>query len=303
MKVAHPYPGDNEFRRSARALQSDFRENVLHVDFDRSNPRAQYGNLLPEDAAKQGLIFYEGYRDHILKVAKERYGKINGTARYSNLLRSEHIPLNIFAPMVMEKNLDKAKELFNDIISGGIARIEGIWIEHPRKYDESKRLHDKTSFDTFISYSTALGQKGGIGIEVKYTEVGYKIGDTELKHFDKLDHPYYTVTKGCGYFNNHSPQKFKQDDSLRQIWRNHILGASMISEGELDVIHCIHLYPKGNTHFESDVIPQYKKLLTEKGKETFIELTYERLFLLMGRYFTTLHETDWIKYLKRRYLF
>jgi adenosine/AMP kinase len=99
MKVAHPYPGDNEFRRRARAHQSEFREKALQVDFDSSNPRAKFGNLLPQEAAIQGLIFYEGYRDHIMKLAEDRYGKINGTIRYSNLLRSEHIPLNIFAPM------------------------------------------------------------------------------------------------------------------------------------------------------------------------------------------------------------
>lgn len=300
MKSAQPYQGDNEFRRLARAHQSDFRENVLHVDFDRSNPRAQYGNLLPEDAAKQGLIFYEGYRDYIMKAAKERYGKINGTARYANLLRSEHIPLNIFAPM--ELNLIGAGNLFNDIISGGITRIEGIHIEHPRKYYPDKYLKDKTSFDTFIHYKTSSGLRGGIGIEVKYTEVGYKIGKKEKDDMENTDHPYTKVTQACGYFLDPKPENFKPDH-LRQIWRNHILGASMIQAGELDVFHCIHLYPKGNIHFDDFAIPKYCEQLTEKGKKSFIGLTYESLFLLMGKYFTTPQETDWTEYLKRRYLF
>lgn len=300
MRSAQPYPGDNEFRRLARAHQSNFREKVLHVDFESSNSRAQYGNLLPQDAAKQGLIFYEGYRDHIMKVAKERYGKINGTARYANLLRSEHIPLNIFAPM--ELKAVGAANLFNDIISGGIARIEGIHIEYPRKYSPDKYLKDKTSFDTFISYKTNTSLRGGIGIEVKYTEEGYKIGIEEKYHMADSDHPYTIVTKACGYFLDPKPENFKPDH-LRQIWRNHILGASMIQAGELDVFHCIHLYPKGNTHFDDIAIPKYIEQLTEKGKKSFIGLTYETLFLLMGKYFTTPQETDWLEYLKRRYLF
>ena len=300
MKTAKPYSEDNVFKAHARRRQSDFREKVLHVDFDDSNPRAQYGNLLPKEEATQGLIFYKGYRDHIMKVAEDRYGKINGTIRYSNLLRSEHIPLNIFAPM--EKSIEKAVELFNDIILGGIARIEGIHIEHPRKYNPDKYLKDKTSFDTFISYKTTTGLRGGIGIEVKYTEEGYKIGVEEKKHMADSDHPYTTVTKACGYFLDPKPENFKSDH-LRQIWRNHILGASMVQAGELDVFHCIHLYPKRNAHFDEFAIPRYIEHLTEKGKKSFIGLTYENLFLLMGKYFTPPQETDWIEYLKQRYLF
>lgn len=300
MKTAHPYPGDNKFRRRARAHQSKFREKVLRVEFDSSSPRAEYGNLLPKETAIKGLIFYEGYRDHIMKVAEDRYGKINGTARYANLLRSEHIPLNIFTPM--ELNLHKAKELFNEIISGGIADIKEVKIEHPRGYNPTKYLHDRTSFDTFIDYTTTSGLRGGIGIEVKYTEVGYKIGGKEQGEIEKPDHPYTRVTRASGNYLDPRPETFK-GDLLRQIWRNHILGAAMIEDGDLDVFHCIHLYPRGNTHFEDVAIPKYTTLLTEKGKKSFIGLTYENLFRLMGKYFTSPQETDWVEYLKRRYLF
>jgi hypothetical protein len=300
MNKAVPHEGDNTFRADARRHQSEFREKVLAVDFDHSDNRAKYGNLLPKEAAIKGLIFYEGYRDHILKMAKDRYGKVTGTARYANLLRSEHIPLNIFAPM--EMNPFGAGNLFNDIISGEIARIEGIFIEHPRKYDPNRYLHDKTSFDTFISYTSTSGLRGGIGIEVKYTEGGYKIGIKETKDMADPDHPYTSVTKGSGYFLDPNPENF-QSDHLRQIWRNHILGAAMILEGELDIFHCIHLYPKGNTHFDECAIPQYKSMLSAKGKESFIGLTYEDLIYSMNKYFISLQETDWISYLKKRYLF
>jgi len=300
MKKAVPYKGDNTFRADARRHQSEFREKVLAIDYDVSDKRATYGNLLPKEAAIQGLIFYEGYRDHIIKVATKRYGKIKGTARYTNLLRSEHIPLNIFTPM--ELNLEKAKELFNEIISGGIANIKEIIIEHPGSYNPIKYLHDRTSFDTFIDYTTTSGLRGGIGIEVKYTEVGYKIGKTEKDDMEDSNHPYTKVTKASGYYLDPNPETFKRD-LIRQIWRNHILGAAMINDGDLDIFHHIHLYPHGNTHFENKAIPQYTKLLTEKGKQSFIGLTYETLFRLMGKYFTTSQETDWVEYLKRRYLF
>ena len=300
MKKAVPYKGDNTFRADARRHQSEFREKVLAIDFDTSVDRAKYGNLLPKAAAMNGLIFYDGYRDHIMKVATKRYGKIKGTARYTNLLRSEHIPLNIFTPM--ELNLERAKELFNEIISGGIAAIKEIKIEHPGSFNPTKYLHDRTSFDTFISYTTTSGLRGGIGIEVKYTEVGYKIGKKEKDDMEKQDHPYTKVTQACGYFLDPHPETFK-GDLLRQIWRNHVLGAAMIDDGDLDIFHHIHLYPQGNTHFDKEAIPEYTKLLTEKGKKSFIGLTYENLFRLMGKYFTSPQERDWVEYLKRRYLF
>jgi hypothetical protein len=300
MKKAVPYDFDNEFRACARRHQSDFRENTLGIDFDDSDDKAKYGNLLPKEIAKQGLIFYEGYRDYIIKVAMSRYGKNLDTARYANLLRSEHIPLNIFTPM--ELNTDKAKELFSEIISEKIASIQAITIEYPGKYDPLKYLKDRTSFDTFITYTTNAGLKGGIGIEVKYTEEGYKIGPKENDEISTSNHPYTTVTKACGYFINPNPKKFI-DDSLRQIWRNHILGASMVIEGDFEIFHCIHLYPQRNTHFQDYAIPQYIEMLTQKGKDSFIGLTYEDLFYLMAKYFNTTQELNWIEYLNKRYLF
>jgi len=91
MNKAVPYKGNNDFRADARRHQSEFREKVLAVDFDASDGRAKYGNLLPKEAAIKGLIFYEGYRNHIMQVTVNRYGIIKGTARYTNLLRSYYM--------------------------------------------------------------------------------------------------------------------------------------------------------------------------------------------------------------------
>lgn len=43
-------------------------------------------------------------------------------------------------------------------------------------------LNDGTSFDTYIEYVDSNDQKGAIGIEVKYTENNYPIGDKEKTH-------------------------------------------------------------------------------------------------------------------------
>ena len=77
-----------------------------------------------------------------------------------------------------------------------ISSINKIWIEYPGKYNPSKYLHDKTSFDTFIDYTTTSGLRGGIGIEVKYTEVGYKIGKKEKDEYGKARSSLYKGDKG-----------------------------------------------------------------------------------------------------------
>ena len=73
-------------------------------------------------------------------------------------------------------------------------------------------------------------------------------------------------------------------------------------DGDIQRFHHIHLYPQGNKHFEK-VIPEYRALLTTQGNESFIDLTYESLFDMMEAFFTTEKQQEWLKYLRRRYLF
>ena len=95
---------------------------------------------------------------------------------------------------------------------------------------------------------------------------------------------------------------FINANHLRQIWRNHILGYSMLFRGDIQHFHHIHLYPQGNKHFFERAIPEYKSLLTDCGKTTFIDLTYESLFDMISKIFISDKQQDWLKYLRKRYL-
>ena len=262
------YRYDDEFKAMARAHQFMFRENELNVFYDEKNPPV----ILPPEAAKQGLIFCDTYRDLILS----KVNSFKATALFSNMLRSEHIPYNIFTPM--EEDLSGAVSIFNKVIGGGIKEIKKgcIRIEFAGNTDKSNYLNDGTSFDTFIEYESTDGSRGGIGIEVKYTENGYHLGKKEGDDIKNHNHPYHYITKESTYF---TPEldilSFLTANHLRQIWRNHILGYSMIKRGDIQHFHHIHLYPKGNTHFSKYALPEYKTLLTKAGKESFIDLTFE----------------------------
>ena len=114
------YRYDDEFKAKARAHQFAFRENDLNDFYDEKNPQV----ILSPDAAKQGLIFCDTYRELI----KSKVISFKSSVLFSNMLRSEHIPYNIFTPM--EEDLNATTTLFNEIIGGGISKINRILIEY-----------------------------------------------------------------------------------------------------------------------------------------------------------------------------
>ena len=192
---------------------------------------------------------------------------------------------------------------YNEIIGGNISRITGIFIEFAGYHDKSVYLNDRTAFDAFIEYKSSDGQNNGIGIEVKYTENSYPLGIKERKDIENPNGLYQFVTKKCGYYNNDMDiTMFLQANHLRQIWRNHILGFAMILHRDINHFHHIHLYPRQNKHFQDYALPEYESLLSNKGKDSFIELTYEKFFKLLTKNFTSTKQKEWTNYLYKRYL-
>ena len=293
------------FKRKARAHQIDFRENELEVGFDT------FPNVLPESKAREGLIFFKGFREEIMAELKKPVAPTS--THYSgqmltNLLRSEHIPYNIFFPM--KKDMEGTKRLFNKILGKEeISSIEAIKIEyHPIPIQEY--LDDHTSFDVYIPYWNQSNQRCGIGIEVKYTEKEYplKPGTAEYKHVKDasgrtcLSGPYLDVTRRCGYYKPDVTDKKLTSNKFRQIWRNHILGASMVLHGDIATFTGVTLFPQENVHFSMDAMPEYKEKLTDEYYNSCVPLSYENLFDLMGECLCLEKKEEWIEYLKRRYL-
>lgn len=286
------YKADDKFKRWARALQFAYREDVLHDFSEYRAPQV----LLSEENAKRGLIFYEGYRDLILS----KVGNIS-TQLTANMLRSEHIPYNLFTPL--ETMPEISTEIFGEMIGVPIKKIREIKIEYAGDGDKSLYLNDRTSFDTFVRYETFDGRIGGIGIEVKYTENEYPLGCKEGKDIAGDNERYRLMTSQSGYYMPDLDIRiFLAAHHLRQIWRNHILGYSMKHKGDVEIMHHVHLYPQKNEHFHCHALPDYRKLLTEQGNETFKTITYETYFALLDKYSKNDGITAWVKYLRRRYL-
>lgn len=278
------------FLRRARLHQSIFRAHYLKLPFDT------YGNYLTQVDGEKGKNFYDGYG---IFDAVKKYRKYNKPL-YSNLLRSEHIPFNIFIPL--DKDRKFCRNVFADILKSNILSVDRIEIEYAPKPKE-KYLNDGTSFDAYIEYTNSDSTKGMIGIEVKYTEKEYKLLPNSKQEKDIKDKSstYYTVTEKCGLYKQNAVQ-FLPTDNFRQVWRNHILGASILLDDNSEFKHftSLTLFPADNTHFIK-TSKEYIDLLNDNDNK-FIAVTYEDFFALLKRHCPDNNYKKWLDYLTTRYI-
>lgn len=263
------YSKDDEFKAKARLHQSNYRAEILQVDFD------EYGNRLTKVDAENLLNFFPELG--ISETLKHRYPKYS-KGLYADMLRSEHIPFNVFAPL--KQDLKLARVVFNKVLNGiEIQTIKSIEIEYAPS-PASEFLNDRTSFDAYIEFITNENEHGFLGIEVKYTEHEYKLKKGSKEDID-INNPqcaYNRISNQEGLFVPNVTNQLKSD-RLRQIWRNHLLGESMLIHPKLNFKHFISiiLYPAGNSHF-IEVIPEYQSCLTPVNRNKLQGLTFETFF-------------------------
>ena len=176
--IGPQYEPDDQFKAAARLHQSAYRANVLKVGFD------QYGNRLTESAGRVLLNYYDGLG--VRDALRRRYPTYS-RSRDADMLRSEHIPFNLFAPLIDRPDL--ANSLLYRILGVELSppyQIELEWAPKPAE----KYLGDRTSFDTYIKGADDQGRVVGVGIEVKYTEQGYRLGPSEALRIENPESTY-----------------------------------------------------------------------------------------------------------------
>jgi len=282
----HPtYDKDNEFKARARFHQSEFREKALGLDeFD------VYGNRLCENDGVMLCNYFDGLEVRsFLRDKYPNYSKL----RDADMLRSEHIPFNLFAPLMNRHSI--ALKILDSAFGIEVESLSRIEIEWPGS--KANPLGDHTAFDTYIEGLNAKGKKVGVGIEVKYTEEAYRIGKSEKVRIEDPDSSYWRTTSNSGYFLKDGYSNLSKD-KFRQIWRNQILGLAMVHAGEIDDFYSITIYPKGNEHF-GKTLPKYQELLVPSYRDRLLGCTFEDFFDSIP---TETELGDWINYLRKRYL-
>lgn len=312
------YGGDSDYRKACRHHQAWFRENIMKLKMGRNHSTRQGTNetaeefehrrttetdiaiLTPDDAARL-MNFVPEYHEEIRNALCEDRGKIpTDFGLMANMLRSEHVPWNIFVPMMTD--FAAAAKCFSEILPHrDIKTIRNWKIEYA-----PNTIQDRTAFDVYIEYTTSVGETGVIGIEVKYTEEGYSVGNKEFVMMQDPGSAYSVTTRDSECFINNDPLQFNNPDFI-QLWRNHILGLAMLHQGMTDYFDSLTLYPSGNVHFHSSdghvgVIESYEELLTDKGKDTFHAITYEGFFDVLREHYSSSRNRTWLDYLETRYI-
>lgn len=279
------------FLQKARFHQSNYRACKLEVSYDT------YGNYLTKKDAINGLNFYDDF--NIFQEVKKRYPKYSKPL-YANMLRSEHIGYNLFVPF--KSDLQFCKNVFNDLLNGQIKSIDMIKMEYA-PYPNYKYLNDKTAFDTYIEYTHSDNQKGIIGIEVKYTEHEYRIKHGSKQEADILNKisRYYIINEKCDLYSPNTIEKLTSD-KFRQIWRNQLLGESIIIEDSAKYKHftSLTIFPKNNIHFV-ETSNDYLSML-KSNNNRFIPVTYEDFILICNQHSPNERFNKWIEYIHERYI-
>ena len=166
----HVDPNDDPFRGRMRFHQSWYRGCVLGLPpgvNQASKVKKRYGNVLRNGDGEQGYNFLtEGIRQVARDRLAEGGGAIERNRLHCNLLSSQPMCFNLFAPLQLDPSLATT------LVSALPGLPEGIQVTAVRlEYapDPLKHLMDRSAFDAFIEYRRG-DRRGFIGVETKLTE-------------------------------------------------------------------------------------------------------------------------------------
>jgi hypothetical protein len=288
--IGPQHSGDHRFLKAARLHQSKYRALKLRIPFEN------YGNYLTPADAEKGLNFYQGFG--VFASVRSRYPAFSKDV-YSNMLRSKHIPFNLFHPLNADDNY--RLQVFSRLLGARLRSVHPIRIEYAPS-PASDYLDDATSFDAYVEFEEDAG-RGLLGIEVKYTERDYKLKSGSKEHRCVNDNcsRYFQVMSESRIYSPGNESHLIQD-SYRQMWRNQLLAESIIQRHSDRFSSCtlLTVYPRGNEHM-AKVCKSYPLFLA-MHKRKFASATYEDFIETCRSYATSAEQIDWVTYLRERYI-
>ncbi len=318
----------NEFQRRARLLQSIWRESKGY-GMGKVRKR-QIGSWLAVDDSKEGHNFLSksiwGEAKTALKNMREGQ-LIYPTRLRSNLLSSQPLCFNLFGELVARgrnNDINAATKIFSELMEKPLQSVNHLEFEKSPGRSEAAFLGDRTAFDFYVEYERKSGGRGFLGIEVKYHEdlVSNECIDQdgryrktvnrsgsgsapEVRQASRPNKRYMEVADQSGWFNKASYPELGQSP-LVQIWRDHLLAASMLQpKGEQYLVRqkgvkfdegfYAIIYPKQNVAC-SKAAKDYRSHLIRK--ETFFDWTLEEVHTVFKKY----SQQKWLEEFERRYL-
>ena len=288
-KAAYVASDGTGFRRAARTLQSVWRERQ-GLPMGRHNG-VPLGSRLPIDIAEHDLANYltdgiKGVVRNVLASAADSQ-LISRPRIYNDLLSSQPLCFNLFGEMKLD--LDLATAVMRGLRPGSIRAVTHVGFEYSPQRSSDRFTADRSAFDVFVEYETPLGQRGFLGLEVKYHET---LQDRAAAHRSRYDE----VASAMGCFRTESLPRLRKTP-LQQIWRDHLLAGSMLGDSQLGYAEgaFVLVYPAANYHCRS-AMQGYRRCLTDTA--SFDVWTLEEIVAILG--LTT--QNEWVEEFRKRYL-
>ncbi len=278
------YKEDTNFAAFARLLQSKWRE-------EKGYPIGKLGNYLEANFAEttksnyltdkiKNLVQYEVYNS-------KNNGKLISEPRiWDNLLSSQPLCFNLFGELHFDLQL--ATRFFKKIFPEKVKEIICVEFEYSPARGDKSYTDDRSAFDVFAEYYNHEGEKGFIGIEVKYAE---NLNDKPSTHKKRYDE----IAEESNFFRAESLETLKSKP-LQQIWRDHLLSIAMRKDYKEGLF--VFLFPSKNEECVKAVNSYLGQL---KNSDEDANGFYPRHLEMFIETLAEIHKTEWTNELKVRY--
>lgn len=269
-------PFDTRFRAAARLLQAIWREDrdlPVGSYVNEAGKRRKIGSRISDSAGEAGGNFLNADIAYVARreVAYREPGAMMDEERLStNLLSSMPLVFNLFAPWV--GSLEQASCFLREMLPGFSGEATAILFEHSPGRGNPNFTGDYSAFDALVRYVDPSGRRGFVAIEVKYSEsmrepIRERTAE-EMAHYDAL-------SVRTGLYVDAAASKLRTNP-LRQLWREHMLGQSMIDNRLYDEGYLVLVSPELNcqTQQAADLYTSHLNPAAD-GKVQFVNLTLE----------------------------
>ena len=294
-----PDTDKSDFRKRARLLQSLWREerDLQTGTLEGTTDGKLRGACLrmPEAKAALSNFLTENIREVVRTEMDNRGDKLYGEPRiYNHLLSSQPLCFNLFGELKYEADLGTATKALKDMSGGRIDKVLSIDFEYSPGRGNDRYTGDRSAFDVYIEYKTQLGERGFVGIEVKYHEDMKEETRKEAeKHYRDHGQRCEDIATRMGCF--HDTSKLR-NPPLAQIWRDHLLMGVHKLENKYDDAFFVVLSPERNEYCSS-AIQQYSDCLND-NESSFQHWTLEDLVKCLRKH----SSANWIGEFHERYL-
>lgn len=279
-----------DFQWKLRLLQAHWRvEKGLRKKFDGGKAR---GAELAMPQAKETLANFltptirTVVRREVDDPVRSR-GKVYKKPRiYNHLLSSQPLSFNLFGELA--EDYDLASCVLGDMTAGRVARVTAVEFEWSPGRRDHRYTGDGSAFDVYVKYDGSAGDRGFLGIEMKYHE---NLKDSTNNYRPRYDE----VAADMGCFQESSLSRLQQAGPLQQMWRDHLLTGAHRKVDGFDDACFVMIYPELNIACSS-AVDAYRGCLT--NSDTFEAWTLESFVACLNRH----TDAEWVRLFHDRYL-